>query len=129
MHCRTAARESLAHGPEPVAVGRLVVVVGIDRVLRFLAGQAADVHYLAVRGLEVDPLNKIAIHGARPAEVRRAAKEGHLRPARLHGEIELEPAGERPCPWTGGQDHRAARVAPFTGVYRHECALFPRARP
>src|SRR5260221_11755406 len=83
VHGRVATAETLTHLWQPIAVGRFVVIVRIDGVLNLFAGQAADVKHVAVRRLEVDSLDEVAINRATATGICRPTKQSHLSPAGL----------------------------------------------
>src|SRR5437867_4726348 len=65
-------------------------------------------NHVAMSRLEINAVDEIAIDRPPLAKVRRTAKEGHLRSARL----DRQGAARRACqpgrPRTGGQDYRLA---------------------
>src|SRR5207253_1067434 len=85
-----------------------------------LADQAAGMNHVAVRGLEIDAVDEIAIDRTSLAKVRRAAKEGHLRSARL----DRQGAARRACqpgrPRTSGQDYRLAFETSLARFHAHD---------
>src|SRR5262245_16792433 len=110
------AADPLADLRQPVAVGRLVVVVRIDRVVDLLAGQAAGVDHVAVRRLEVDPLDEVAVDRPAPRAVGRPAEEGHLRPARLHRQPQPQAAGQLRRPRAGREHHVPTGIPALVGL-------------
>src|SRR5437016_1630245 len=88
VHGGIAPAQTLTNLWQPIAIRRLVVLVGIDGVVDLLAGQAAGVNDVAVGRLEVDALDEVAVNDAATAEINGAAKERDLSARRLHRKCE-----------------------------------------
>src|SRR5438874_10803853 len=78
MHRGAAPAQALSHLRQPSAVGRLVVVIGIDGIVHLFTGNAAGVDHFAVRRFEVESLNEVTVDGTVATAIARPAEKGDL---------------------------------------------------
>src|SRR5438128_1134466 len=108
LHHRIASAETLPHLRQPGTVGRLIVLVGIDRILELLARQATRMNHVAVSRLEIDAVNEIAINRSAAGKIRRLTKESDLCAASLNRQGTAYAGAQTSRPGTGGQDQSLA---------------------
>ena len=120
---RKPPAQSLPHARQPVGVGGLVAVVGVDHVLGLGGAQRPRLHAVAGERPEVQPLREVGEDDAAPAAVHRPAEERRLRPPhrrRRRRPVRLQQP-RRPRPRR--QHHGPASVSPLVGLHADDLAL------
>src|SRR5438445_11652762 len=83
LHHRITPAQTLTHLRQPGIIGRLIVLVRVDRILQLFADEAAGVNQIAMSRLEIDTVDEIAIDWPALGKVWRTTKERNLGAASL----------------------------------------------